>query len=68
MKFSEMVRLLELNGFTLVKEKGSIRYYGKSGLNRLVRIDYHGAKEVPTGTCNAILKAGGLKLRREGGA
>jgi predicted RNA binding protein YcfA (HicA-like mRNA interferase family) len=63
MKFSELVRLLERNGFTLVREKGSIRYYSKSGLDRLIRIDYHGAKEVPTGTCNAILKAAGLKER-----
>lgn len=64
MKFSELVRLLEQNGFTLVREKGSIRYYTKSGLNQLIRIDYHGAKEVPTGTCNAILKTAGLKDRR----
>ena len=63
MKFSEWVRLLERNGFTLVREKGSIRYYGKPGLNSLIRIDSHGAKEVPTGTCNAILKAAGLKER-----
>ena len=63
MKFSELVRLLERNGFELVKEKGSIRYYAKSGLDRLIRIDYHGAKEVPTGTCQAILKA--AELRRE---
>jgi len=62
-KFSELVRLLERNGFELVKEKGSIRYYAKSGLDRLIRIDYHGAKEVPTGTCQAILKA--AELRRE---
>ena len=61
MKFSELVRLLERNGFTLVKEKGSIRYYGKPNVDRLVRIDYHGAKEVPTGTCHAILRAAGLK-------
>ena len=61
MKFSELVRLLERNGFTLVREKGSIRYYGKPGLNRLIRVDYHGAREVPTGTCNAILKATGLR-------
>lgn len=61
MKFSELIRLLEKNGFVLIKEKGSIRYYGKPGLDKLIRIDYHGAKEVPTGTCNAILKAAGLK-------
>jgi len=61
MKFSEVVRLLERNGFKLIKEKGSIRYYGKAGVDRLIRVDYHGSKEVPTGTCNAILKAAGLK-------
>ena len=60
MKFNELVRLLERNGFKLVKEKGSIRYYSKPGIDRLIRIDYHGAKEVPTGTCHAILRAAGL--------
>jgi predicted RNA binding protein YcfA (HicA-like mRNA interferase family) len=59
-KFNELVRLLERNGFALVKEKGSIRYYSKPGVDRLIRIDYHGAKEVPGGTCQAILKAAGL--------
>ncbi len=60
MKFRELVRLLERNGFKLVKEKGAIRYYSKPGIDRLIRIDYHGAKEVPSGTCQAILKAAGL--------
>jgi predicted RNA binding protein YcfA (HicA-like mRNA interferase family) len=63
MKFSELVRLPEKNGFRLVKEKGSIRYYGKEGHDRLIRVDYHGPKEIPTGTCQAILKAAGLKDR-----
>lgn len=61
MRFSELVRLLEKNGFAIVKEKGSIRYYGKPGWDRLVRLDYHGAKEVPTGTCHSILKAAGIR-------
>ena len=61
MKFSELVRLLEQNRFKLVREKGSVRYYAKPGVDRLIRVDYHGAKEIPTGTCNAILKAAGLK-------
>ena len=63
MKFSELIRLLEQNGFRVVKEKGSIRYYGKRGWDRLIRVDYHGSKEVPTGTCNAILKAAGIKKK-----
>ena len=61
MRFSELVRLLERNGFHLVREKGSIRYYGKAGVDQLIRVDYHGNKEVPTGTCSAILKAAGLR-------
>ena len=61
MKFSELVRLLEQNGFEIIKEKGSIRYYGRPGWNDLIRIDYHGSKEVPTGTCYTILKAAGIK-------
>ena len=61
MKFNELVRLLEKNGFRLVKEKGSIRYYAKPGHDRLIRVDYHSSKEVPTGTCHAILKAAGIK-------
>lgn len=61
MKFSEAVKLLEEDGFRIVKEKGSIRYYGKPDRDRLIRVDYHGSKEVPTGTCHAILKAAGIK-------
>ena len=61
LRFNELVRLLEQNGFRLIREKGSVRYYAKAGVDRLIRVDYHGAKEIPTGTCNAILRAAGLK-------
>jgi predicted RNA binding protein YcfA (HicA-like mRNA interferase family) len=61
LRFSELVRLLENAQFRIVKEKGAIRYYGKQGCPRLIRIDYHGSKEVPTGTCQSILKAAGLR-------
>jgi predicted RNA binding protein YcfA (HicA-like mRNA interferase family) len=61
MKFSELVKLLEKNGFELVKQKGSIRYYGKLGWDNYIRIDYHGTKEVSTGTCHSILKAAKIK-------
>jgi len=63
MKFSELIRLLEANGFRLVRHKGSVRYYGKLGFNRLIRVDYHGPREVPRGTCLAILKAAGISTQ-----
>jgi predicted RNA binding protein YcfA (HicA-like mRNA interferase family) len=59
--FNELIRRLEGNGFALVRQKGSVRYYGKPGWPRLVRVDYHGRREVPTGTCHAILKAAGIQ-------
>ncbi len=59
-------KLLEDNGFGIIKQKGSIRYYGKTGWDRLIRVDYHGAKEVPTGTCHSILKASGIESRKGG--
>ena len=65
MKLSELVRLLDKNGFELIKEKGSVRYYGKEGLNKLIRVDYHGSREIPKGTCEAIMKAAGLKGKEE---
>ncbi len=63
MRFSELVHLLEQNGFKLLKEKGSIRYDSKPGHDKLIRVDYHGSKEVPIGACQAILKAAGIKER-----
>ena len=60
MKFSELTRLLEKNGFKILKQKGSITYYSKTGWDKLIRVDYHGSKEVPKGTCHAILKAAGI--------
>ena len=60
MSFSEVVRLLQSHGFRLVREKGSVRYYGKDGWPNLVRVDYHGPRQVPTGTLHAILKAAGI--------
>ena len=32
----------------------------------MIRIDYHGSKEVPTGMCHAIFKAAGIKKAQEG--
>jgi hypothetical protein len=32
-----------------------------SRCSRLVRVDFHGSREVPTGTCHATLKAAGIR-------
>lgn len=64
MTFNEKIRLLTEHGFKLIKESGSVRYYGKQGWPSLVRIDYHGPKEVPKGTNQAILRAAAIRERK----
>jgi predicted RNA binding protein YcfA (HicA-like mRNA interferase family) len=49
MRFNELVRLLEQSGFRLIKEKGSIRYYGKPGVDRLIRVIIMEPKKFPPG-------------------
>ncbi len=61
MTFAELVRLLQVHGFELRRQKGSKRFYGKAGFEGLLQVDFHGKKEVPTGTLNKILKDAGIK-------
>jgi predicted RNA binding protein YcfA (HicA-like mRNA interferase family) len=64
MTFRELIRKLESVGFRLDHEKGSERFYAQPGTQRVIRVDYYGGKEVPSGTCHAILKAAGLKTSK----
>jgi predicted RNA binding protein YcfA (HicA-like mRNA interferase family) len=50
---------------SLYERRGLYVIIAKSGVDKLIRIDYHGSREVPTGTCEAILKAAGLKQKRK---
>ncbi len=60
MKSSELHRKAKQAGWAfLYQDSSSHCYYKKNG--RIVCIPFHGSKEVPTGTCNKILKELGLK-------
>jgi predicted RNA binding protein YcfA (HicA-like mRNA interferase family) len=59
MKFSELYRLLEKEGWTLKQGKKHAKYV-KPG-HPAVPVGRHPAKEVPTGTLDAILRETGLK-------
>jgi predicted RNA binding protein YcfA (HicA-like mRNA interferase family) len=55
MKSSELIRIAKLHGWALSEQDGtSHRAYEKN--DKKVIIPFHGAKEVPTGTCSKILK------------
>ena len=46
-----------------MREIGWVRHYGKPVWPRIIRVHYHGSKEIPSGTCHEILKAAGLKAQ-----
>lgn len=60
MSFSELVRLLRRRGFELRRVSGSKRFYGKAGFPGLIQVDFHGKKEVPSGTLAKILRDAGI--------
>ncbi|GHT39025.1 hypothetical protein AGMMS49965_03950 [Bacteroidia bacterium] len=60
MKFSELYRLLEANGWTIKKGKKHTKYVHPD-FSIPVPVGRHPSKEVPTGTLEAIKKEAGLK-------
>ncbi|MDR2557184.1 MAG: type II toxin-antitoxin system HicA family toxin [Bacteroidales bacterium] len=60
MKFSELHRLLERNGWYIVKETDH-RYYGHKDFTRLIKVGRHGSKEVPPYQLYNVMKISGIK-------
>jgi len=55
MKSTELFKIAEQEGWKFRRQAaGSHRAYEKDG--KMLIIPFHGAKEVPTGTCKKILK------------
>jgi predicted RNA binding protein YcfA (HicA-like mRNA interferase family) len=60
MKFSELYRLLEKDGWVLKKQGAKHARYAKPG-HASIPVGRHPAREVPTGTLKAIQRETGLK-------
>ncbi|HCC51655.1 MAG TPA: type II toxin-antitoxin system HicA family toxin [Porphyromonadaceae bacterium] len=60
MKFSELYRLLEENGWQKKQGKKHTKYVHPD-FDKPVPVGRHPGKEVPKGTLEAILKEAGLK-------
>lgn len=61
MKVRDAVKLIEGDGWFLVRTKGSHRQYKHENKAGLVTVAGHPSEEVPKGTLNSILKQAGLK-------
>ena len=61
MKSREVIRVLESNGWRLVRTKGSHRQYRHPDRQELVTVPDHAGVDLKPGTLNSILKKAGLK-------
>jgi predicted RNA binding protein YcfA (HicA-like mRNA interferase family) len=56
-----VVRLLEKHGWILKTQKGSHKQFTHPKKPGKITVAFHGKKDIPPGTLNAILKQAGLK-------
>jgi len=61
-KYRDVIKLIEQDGWAMVSQKGSHRKYKHSEKKGRVIVPFtRGGKDVPPGTLNSILKQAGLK-------
>lgn len=63
MKVVELIRLLEQDGWRLIRTKGSHRQFKNRGKPGTVTVAGKPSLDIPPGTLSAILKQAGLKKR-----
>ena len=61
MTVREVIRLLEKNGWTEMRSRGSHRHFKHSAQRDVITVPGNAGKELAPGTLNAILKKAGLK-------
>ena len=61
MKVRDAIKLIEDDGWYLVRTRGSHRHYKHPTKPGLVTIAGHPGVDIPKGTMNSILKQSGLK-------
>jgi len=61
MKVRDLVKLVEADGWRLVRTKGSHRQFRHSTKHGTVTIAGNAGLDVPIGTMNSVLKQAGLK-------
>ncbi|KXU89635.1 hypothetical protein CI15_05415 [Paraburkholderia monticola] len=60
MNSAEVVKLIQANGWQLIRITGSHHHFRHAGKRGLVTVP-HPKKDLPAGTLNSILKQAGLK-------
>jgi predicted RNA binding protein YcfA (HicA-like mRNA interferase family) len=67
MKIREVIKLIEKDGWYLMRVKGDHRQYKHPSKKGLVTISGHFNEDIAKGTLNSMLKQAGLKEVKEDG-
>lgn len=60
-KVTELIALIEADGWFRVRQKGTHRQYDHAGKPGTVTVSGKASVEVPSGTLNSVFKQAGLK-------
>jgi predicted RNA binding protein YcfA (HicA-like mRNA interferase family) len=60
MKYRDVIKLIEADGWYLKRTSGSHHVYKHPTKTNTVVVAYHGKKDIPDGTVKGILKQAGL--------
>lgn len=60
-KVKELIKMLEANGFEMVRQRGDHRQFKKQGWAKVVTVPGHLSDTLKPGLLNSILKSAGLK-------
>lgn len=58
----ELAKLVEANGWTLIRVNGSHHIYGKPGLGARLSIPIHGSSKLKVGLQRHLMKLAGLRV------
>ncbi|MCE5252221.1 type II toxin-antitoxin system HicA family toxin [bacterium] len=65
MSGKELILILEKNGWTLLRIKGSHHIYGQQGSNIRLSVPVHGDKPLKIGLLKYLLKAAGIFTKED---
>lgn len=61
MSAKEVIKLMEEHGWFEVRQNGSHKIFQHLTIKKSITVPFHGNKDLPKGTLNAILKQAGIK-------
>ena len=64
LKGSEVIKILQQHGFTLISQRGSHQKWRNDETGKQVIVPYHKGKQLPLGTMRSIIEGSGISQEK----